>query len=105
MSRTDAHAPFAVRVARREVADRPVPRCAGSVCDLPDVVPGWEPRRGAACYWQWFFAGHGICPCWMCHWHRRPEVQRATVRAELRGQVREWNAGFPGPLPCLEASR
>jgi len=29
----------------------------------------------------------------MCHWHRRPEVRRGAVRAELRGVTREWNAG------------
>ena len=93
MSRTDSHAPLYVRIARREVADRPVQRCAGRDCDLPDLVPGWSGRRGARCYWQWFFTGRDVCNCWMCHWHSRPEVRRAVVHAELRGVAREWNGG------------
>lgn len=82
-----------VRIARREVATRSVHRCAGGDCDLPDLVPGSSGRRGACCYWQWVFTGRGVCSCPMCHWHSRPEVHRGAVRAGLRGQVREWNAG------------
>jgi hypothetical protein len=93
VSRTDAHTPYRVRVARREVAVRAVHRCAGRECDLPVPVPGWSGRRGDCCYWQWFFTGVNVCSCWMCHWHHRPEVRRAAVRAELRGVAREWNAG------------
>lgn len=93
MSRTDSHAPFTVRVARREVAARPVHRCAGRQCDLPNLVPGWTTGRIGRCYWQWFFTGRGVCSCWMCHWRHRPEACRAAVRTELRAVVREWNGG------------
>lgn len=93
MSRTDAHAPFHVRVVRREVATRPVHRCAGhDECDLPELVPGWVDTRHR-CRWEYTYTGRGVCSCWMCHWHRRPEVRRAAVRTELRAVAREWNAG------------
>lgn len=93
VSRTDAHTPFRVRVARREVAVRAVHRCASGECDLPELVPGWSGGRGDRCYWQWLFTGRGVCSCWTCHWRTRPEVRRASVRAGLRGVTREWNAG------------
>lgn len=96
MSRTDAHAPFRVRLARREVAARPVHRCADSECDLPDLDPGWSIGRIGRCYWEFVYTGTNVCSCWMCHWHTRPEERRAAVRAELRGQMREWNSGGAG---------
>ncbi len=96
MSRTDAHTPYSVRVARREVTVRAVHRCAGRVCDLPALDPGWSTGRIGRCCWEFAFTGTSVCCCWMCHWHRCPEVRRATVRAELRAVVREWNAGEMG---------
>ncbi|MGV0675711.1 hypothetical protein ABQE62_05895 [Mycolicibacterium fortuitum] len=93
MSRTDAHTPYRVRVARREVSVVPVHRCAGSVCDLPDLDPAWTIGRIGRCYWEFVFTGTEVCSCWMCHWHHRPEQRRSTLRAELRGVAREWNAG------------
>lgn len=93
MSRTDAHTPFRVRVARREVAVRAVHRCAGRECDLPALDPGWSTGRIGRCYREFVYTGRSVCACWMCHWHHRPEVRRAGVRAGLRGVAREWNAG------------
>lgn len=95
MSRTDAHTPYRVRVARREVAVRAVHRCGGGVCDLPALDPNWSTGRIGCCYWEFAYTGVSVCSCWMCHWRSRPEVRRATVRAELRGMAREWNAGEP----------
>lgn len=92
VSRTDAHAPFHVRIARREVAVIPVHRCPGGECDLPDLVAGWVDAR-SRCYWQFTFTGRYICSCWMCHWHRRPGQRCAVVRAQLRAAAREWNGG------------
>lgn len=93
MSRTDAHAPFLVRVARREVSVVPVHRCAGRECDLPELVPDWSIGRIGLCHWEFTYTGTNVCGCWMCHWHSRPEQCRAAVRAELREVAREWNGG------------
>jgi hypothetical protein len=93
MSRTDAHTPYRVRVARHEVTVRAVHRCAGGECDLPPLDPGWTIGRIGKCHWQFTYTGVNVCNCWMCHWHHRPEVRRGAVRAGLRGVAREWNAG------------
>lgn len=98
MSRTDAHAPFRVRVARREVAVRAVHRCAGGVCDLPALVPDWSGWRVGLCHWEFFYTGTNVCSCGMCHRHRRPEVPRGAVKVELRSVAREWNGGRAGRL-------
>lgn len=94
MSRTDAHSPFRVRVARCEVSAFPVHRCAGrDARDLPNLGSEWAIGHVGRCHWQFTYTGVNICSCWMCHWHHRPEVRRAAKRAELRGVAREWNAG------------
>jgi hypothetical protein len=90
VSHTDAHAPFRVRVARREVAVRAVHRCAGRDCDLPDLDPGWADAR-SSCRWEFVYTGTNVCSCWMCHWRHRSEERRAAVRARLRAVAREWN--------------
>ncbi|GLP76380.1 hypothetical protein TUM20983_34900 [Mycobacterium antarcticum] len=92
MSRTDVHAPFRVRVARREIAVRAFHRCAGRECDLPDLDPGWIIRRFGLCYWEFVYTGTNVCSCSMCHWRHRPEERRAAARARLRSMAREWNA-------------
>ncbi|WP_152664815.1 hypothetical protein [Mycobacterium sp. UM_Kg27] len=89
MSRTDAHAPFHVRVARREITVVAVHRCGGRDCDLPDRSTGHVSR----CYWLFHFTGVNVCSCWMCHSHNRPEDRRSAVRARLRGMARAWNGG------------
>lgn len=93
MSRTDAHAPFHIRVVRREISVVAVHRCAGGDCDLPALVPGWPDRGGDRCRWEFAFTGTNVCCCWMCHWCSRPEQPRAAVRAALRGVAHAWNAG------------
>jgi hypothetical protein len=94
VSRTDAHTPYRVRVARREIAVRAVHRCAGlDECDLPGLSSAWTIGRIGRCYREFTFTGTNVCCCWMCHWHWRPEVRRARVCAELRGVARDWNGG------------
>ncbi|CDO07280.1 hypothetical protein [Mycolicibacterium cosmeticum] len=95
MSRNDAHAPYRVRVARREVAVRVVHRCGGRDCDLPDLDPAWSTGQIGRCYREFVFTATNVCSCWMCHWHSRPQVRRAALRAELRRAAREWNAAVP----------
>lgn len=89
MSRTDAHAPLHVRVARREISVDAVHFCGGAECDLPDRGTGTRSR----CHWQFVFTGTGICSCWMCHGHRRREIRRSAVRARLREAACAFNAG------------
>ena len=94
MSRTNAHSPYRVRVHRREVAVHAVHRCAGrDACDLPDLDPTWTIGRVGRCYHEFSYTGVSVCSCWMCHWHSRPEVHRASVRTGLRQVAREWNGG------------
>lgn len=96
MSRTDAHTPYRVRVARRELAVHAVHRCAGRECDLPDLVADWSLGRVGRCYWEFAYSGINVCSCWMCHWRSRPEHRRSSRGArgvELRGVARRWNGG------------
>ncbi|MEZ0385298.1 hypothetical protein [Mycobacterium sp. pW045] len=90
MSRTDAHAPIDVRIARREIAVVAAHRCGGPGCDLPDRFVG----RAGRCHWQLVYTGVKVCSCWMCHWHSRPEEGRSAVRSRLRDEARAWNAGL-----------
>lgn len=100
MSRTDAHAPFAVRMLRGEVAHYAVHLCADdpALCSLPDLEAGWTtgPDR---CRWEWTFTGRNWCPCRMCHWPKRRQPRRSgrgARRTQLRGLAREWNGGDEG---------
>lgn len=93
VSRTDAHSPYRVRLARREVRACAVHSCAGFDCDLPAPDPGWSIGRIGRCYREFVYTGTNVCSCWMCHCHHRPERRRSAVRTELRAVAREWNAG------------
>lgn len=96
MSRTDAHVPLYIRVARRDVPRAEVHDHADGVCDLPDPYSWdalWQGR--GHCHWTWLRDGHGLCPCEMCHCgdlHRRERrADRQRTRRELRDAVRRWN--------------
>jgi hypothetical protein len=88
----DAHAPFHVRVVRCMRSPlflstaAPHPRCVISPSTFP---AGPTPIPAAA--GDFTYTGTGICSCWMCHWHRRPEVHRAAVRTALRSGAHAWN--------------
>lgn len=97
MSHTDAHAPFAVRLLRGEVAHLAVHGCGGDpkLCTLPDLNAGWTTGPGP-CRWEWTFTGRNWCSCWMCHCPRRTLARRsgrASYRAQLRLTAREYNGG------------
>ncbi|MCH9729048.1 MAG: hypothetical protein K0U84_05105 [Actinomycetia bacterium] len=95
MSRTDAHAPYAVRVVRREIAVLADHDCAGQECDLPALEPGWADTR-TRCRWEFAYTGTSICSCWMCHWPSKPRPRRsgrAAQRIALRAVARHWNGG------------
>ncbi len=95
MSRTDAHAPFHVRFVRGEITGSAVHSCDRIACPLvDDAVVG-------SCYWEYLYEGRNWCPCWMCHWHRRPEYRRAAERARLRDVARAWNGGDDGAVEEL----
>lgn len=91
MSRTDAHVPLQIRVARGDIGRAEVHDHTDGVCDLPDpyardVLPG----RGH-CHWTWLRDGHGLCPCELCHCgqlnRRERRAERQRVRRELRRAV------------------
>lgn len=97
MSRTDAHAPFHVRLARGDVPRVEVHDHVDGVCDLPDPYDRdalWQGR--GHCHWTWLWDGHGLCPCEMCHCgdlHRRERrADRQQTRRELREAVLHWSA-------------
>lgn len=84
MSRTDAHAPVWVRLARGELAARAVHAAPHEHCDLPAAPPlqkkpGPSPTR---CYWEFTYTGINVCSCWMCHGgaDRRRENRRRRHR-------------------------
>ncbi|WOQ17117.1 hypothetical protein [Raineyella sp. W15-4] len=98
MSRTDAHVPLRIRVARGDIGRAEVHDHADGVCDLPDPFDRdalWQGR--GHCHWEWRWDGHAVCSCWMCHGgyglrlDRRADRQR--TRRELRTVTERWNYG------------
>ncbi|MCC6496245.1 MAG: hypothetical protein IT193_08295 [Propionibacteriaceae bacterium] len=89
MSRTDAHVPVQIRIARGDIGHAEVHDHTNGVCDLPDRYDHaleW-PSRGH-CHWIWLWDGHGVCPCELCHHgrlnRREWRAERQRVRRELR---------------------
>lgn len=99
MSRTDAHAPLWVRLARGELAAQARHTAAHDCCDLPAHPPRQRPswRPGTQCYWAFTYTGTRVCSCWMCHagWNARRTNRRARHRtnAALRAASRQWAGG------------
>lgn len=98
MSRTRAHAPLHVRVARRELAAEAVHDHVAGICDLPareHVTRSWRPVT--RCHWRWVYDGTAVCSCELCRGgrqrrsERRADRHRATRRA--RAAARRWNGG------------
>ncbi len=89
MSRTDAHVPVQIRIARGDTARVEVHDYTDGVCDLPDPYDrdAW-PLRSGHCHWTWLWDGHGLCPCELCHCgqlnRRERRAERRRVRSELR---------------------
>jgi len=99
VSRTDAHAPLRIRLARGEVSRIEVHDHTDGVCDLPDL---YDPNQvwhfgGGHCRWDWLPDGHGLCSCGLCHCgevrRRARRLERQQTRRDLRATVLEWNAG------------
>ncbi len=95
MSRTDAHVPLRIRIARGDIGYVEVHDHTDGVCDLPDPFdPDWE-WRVSGCRREFRWTGIGVCSCWMCHGgedkRRERRRRRQRVRRELRAERRQWN--------------
>lgn len=99
LSRTDAHAPLWVRLARGELAVEAHHAADHDCCDLPARPPGVRPSWSAdtKCHWAFRYAGTNICSCWMCHagWESRRlnRSNRRHDRAGLRVTLDRWRCG------------
>lgn len=95
MSRTDAHVPLRIRVARGDVPRAEVHDHTDGVCDLPDPYDRDALWRGRGhCHWTWVWDGRGLCSCGLCHGSDRRLEQRADrqlTRRKLRDAVLRWN--------------
>lgn len=97
MSRTDAHAPLHVRMARREVGAIADHRHGSGDCDLPDQPQRWP--VSTVCSWNWEFNGVRVCSCAMCDgcpWARADmRRRRRRTRERLKQGRYVWRAGDP----------
>jgi hypothetical protein len=98
LSRTDAHAPFHVRLARGDLSAQPWHACTHDACDLPDLEATVRyPWRTTGCSWGFFYAGVNECPCFNCHGgpqaHARNRAERHRDRAALSTALDAWCAG------------
>ena len=110
MSRTDAHNPVWVRIARGDLDAEPQHADNHAVCDLPPRPPFTPWRRGmTACHWAFRYTGTHICSCWMCHAgpQHRQETRGARRQdaADLRGALRRWNLGDDSDIDDLAPPR
>ncbi len=97
MSRTDAHTPLHVRLARGDLASTAIhDHRDGQECDLPARPESWcEPIP--RCRWEFTFTGTRICSCWMCHAGAENRQERRNSRhsgkAQLASARRSWRGG------------
>ena len=98
MSRTRAHAPIHVRVARRELAAEANHNHTTGLCDLPareHAVRNWRPAT--RCYWRFVYTGTPVCSCELCHAGRQRRHERRADRhqaaRDARAAARRWNGG------------
>jgi hypothetical protein len=115
MSRTDAHAPSRVRLARGDLPSRPCHAAPHDRCDLPDrrEVARWEAPRylgpATSCAWEYRYAGVNDCPCITCHGgalaRSRNRAGRRDDRASLKAALNAWRGGdtsaFDAVVPPL----
>ena len=86
MSRTDAHAPFYVRLVRGDLSAQPQHARIHHACDLPDLEATVRyPWRTTGCFWEFSYAGVNQCSCFNCHGGSQA---RARNRAERLAQRR-----------------
>nr|WP_300146568.1 hypothetical protein [Propionicimonas sp.] len=90
MSRTYAHVPLRVRVARGDIARTEVHDHSNGVCDLPDPYDRDALSRSHGhCHWTWVWDGHGLCPCNMCHGGDSSRQERRADRQRVRRELRQ----------------
>ncbi|WP_156759147.1 hypothetical protein [Microbacterium karelineae] len=103
MSRTDAHTPLHVRVARGDIGHVEHHDHVDGSCDLPSAKDeiafrGWLRTR---CRRKWVFDGTRVCSCEMCHVGsaRRAERRRSrqAARRDARAAVHAWNSTGSAP--------
>lgn len=105
MSRTDAHVPIAVRIARGELAAREVHDHRFEECDLPRprYVREWRPSTN--CHRKFLWTGESVCSCWMCHAgpQRRTANRNArhVDRVRVADVLKAWAAGDAGAFDEL----
>lgn len=98
MSRTHAHVPLRIRVARGDLDRVEVHDHTSGICDLPNPfdLDALQPGHGH-CHWTWLWDGRGVCPCQLCHGgeanRRERRAERQRVRHELNDAARYWQAG------------
>jgi hypothetical protein len=98
LSRTDAHSPFWVRLARGELAVRQEHAHPHLVCDLPETpADAVRPYGATKCHWALHYTGINVCSCWMCHagpQHRHANrIRRHGCRATLAMALARWRGG------------
>lgn len=98
MSRTDAHAPFYVRIARGDLSAQPQHALIHDACDLPDREATVRyPRRTTGCFWGFFYTGVNECSCLGCHGGPQPRArnraERHRDRATLSAALHAWRGG------------
>lgn len=100
MSRTYAHVPLRVRVARGDISRAEVHDHTDGMCDLPcpldlDALWAW---RGH-CHRTWLWDGRGVCSCELCHGgiakRRERRSERQRVRREVRDAALAWKLSDP----------
>lgn len=98
MSRTDQHAPIAVRIARGDLAAVECHDHRDGRCDLPVRTVydrGWPPNT--RCTWEFDFTGTFVCSCQLCHGGRQRRADRRSARCRhkksLRVALGHWTAG------------
>jgi hypothetical protein len=97
MSRTDAHVPLYVRLARGDLVSHEVhDHRRGDRCDLPDRPTSWRAPR-TTCYWEFVYTGTSVCSCWMCHGGAEHRRDRRRERHATRALLRVWSVPPDAP--------
>jgi hypothetical protein len=98
LSRTDAHAPALVRLARGDLTSQPWHARGHDTCDLPDraAVAG-SPEQTTNCVWAFSYTGVGDCSCLSCHGgalaRARNRAGRHRDRVALEAARGAWRGG------------
>ena len=109
MSRTDAHAPLRVRLARGDLPARPCHADPHDRCDLPGRLQAAHPGPDTACAWEFCYAGVNACPCVSCHGgalaRAGNRAGRRGDRAALKAALNAWRRGDITAFDAVAAPR